>query len=120
MIEVELVQFVGRSRGLLKTLPLDRVVVIKSSGERVSVGWLDQKPNAVLRFHRYLPDPNMREEIRRHVAALRHAQFGWSIAGFSVSPVDPRRVKAYLSGEKEQTKKKSTIWVPESMANDDA
>lgn len=120
MVEVRLQQFTGRSKGLYRELPLDHVVVVKTTGEWVRVGFLDRKPYAVLRFHRYLADPDLRESIRVRAGELRHAQFGWPIAGYSISPPNPAMVKSYLSGEtKKKSKKTSTIWVPESAKDAD-
>lgn len=116
MIDVELVQFAGKCKGVYVTQPMDQVVVVESSGKRTKVGFLDHGLNAVLMFHRCL-HVELRETIRRECAAIRKANGLPEISGLTVGPPDPRKVKAAIKGERTRTKK-STIWVPSTFGDE--
>lgn len=98
MIEIELKQFAGKSRGIYRVLPMDQVIVVKADGQRVKVGFLEHKPNATLRFHRYLSN-ELREQIRRECEKIRKAEGRPEISLFTVGPANPEKIRAYLKGE---------------------
>lgn len=113
-IEIELKQYEGICKGVLKTEPLDKIFAIKG-GKRRLIGYVARADNATVLLIRHLK-ADLREPVRKEVERLRLEQGGCSISKHLACAPDPRAIKAYVKGEFK--KKKTTVVAPEILDPD--
>lgn len=111
-VEIEIEQFSGMHKGLIKTEPLD-VIWACRDGKRSKLGYVARAPDATVLLIRYLP-PDEREPIRAEVERLRHESGGYPITKRIGSIPDPRLIKAAVKGDiQRKSATTSTIVMPD-------